>query len=130
MEVEMSGIQRVSAHVIDYAERLSDMADAAEGKHHKTIGKFTRWSALPAAGAALYAFVRSDYFSKQAKGVMSGAKVRAEELPNDLMARVHEATNGPARRNGSRSRGSTTRSRRRTSARKTNRSRATSSGAR
>ena len=28
----MNGVHKFSAHVIDYAERLSDVADAAQGK--------------------------------------------------------------------------------------------------
>ena len=30
----MGTIQKLSSQVIDYAERVSDMADAAQGKHH------------------------------------------------------------------------------------------------
>ena len=50
----MAGIQRLSSHVIDYAERLSNMADAAEGKHQRG-GTMGRWLVLPASGAAVYA---------------------------------------------------------------------------
>ena len=34
----MASIQKLSTKMIDYAERLSDMADAAEGKHQQTNG--------------------------------------------------------------------------------------------
>jgi hypothetical protein len=87
----MARIQKLSTYVIDYAERLSDMADAAEGKHQQTNGNMTRWVLLPASGAALYALVRSDFFSRRAKDVVGEAKTRASELPDDLMARVRQS---------------------------------------
>lgn len=59
----MNGIHRFSARVIDYAERLSDVADAAQGKNHQRAGATTRWLLLPASGAALYALVKSESFS-------------------------------------------------------------------
>ena len=34
----MNGIHKFSAQVIDYAERLSDVADAAQGKNHRQVG--------------------------------------------------------------------------------------------
>jgi hypothetical protein len=85
----MAGIHRFSAQVIDYAERLSDVADAAQGKHRHRSG-MTRWLVLPASGAALYALLRSDAFSRQAKEVVDEAKTRASELPEDLVARVRQ----------------------------------------
>ncbi|HSL66123.1 MAG TPA: hypothetical protein VK874_15820 [Gaiellaceae bacterium] len=87
----MSGIHRFSSRVIDYAERLSDVADAAEGKHRRGGGA-SRWLLLPASGAALYALVKSDAFSRQAKGVVDEAKTKASELPEDLVARVRQTT--------------------------------------
>ena len=66
----MNGIHKFSAQVIDYAERLSDVADAAQGKNHRQAGSAKRWLLLPASGAALYAIVKSDSFSRQAKEVM------------------------------------------------------------
>jgi hypothetical protein len=100
----MSRIHTFSDQLVDYGERLSKMADAAEGKHRsgKTI---RRWVLLPAAGAGLYALVRSDFLSRQAKEVVDEAKSRAADLPDDLMTRVRQATNGTA--------SSTARSRRR-----------------
>jgi hypothetical protein len=128
----MAGIQRFSSQVIDYAERLSEMADAAEGKHQQTNSKMSRWVLLPASGAALYALVRSDFFSQRAKDVMGEAKTLASELPDDLMARVKQSgqrtssQNGSQRRTGtgtsrtrSNSAGGTSSSRKRSSARKT-----------
>ena len=121
----MAGIHRFSAHVIDYAERLSDVADAAQGKHRRRVSGTTRWLFLPASGAALYALLRSDSFSRQAKEVVDEAKTRAAELPEDLVARVRQtagrtstAANGsPARRSTAASRKTTTQ--RKTRARKT-----------
>ena len=86
----MASIQKLSTQVIDYAERLSGMADAAEGKRQQDNGKVTRWVLLPASGAALYALIRSDFFSRGAKGVVDEAKTRASELPDDLMTRVRQ----------------------------------------
>ena len=47
----MANIQKFSDHVIDYAERLANMADAAEGKRKRGAGAGARWLILPAAGA-------------------------------------------------------------------------------
>jgi hypothetical protein len=94
----MGRIQDFSEHVTDYAERLSNMADAAEGKHPR--GRTSRWLLLPAAGAAVYALVKSDAFSRQAKGMMDEAKTRASELPEDLVARVRQTQSSPASSSG------------------------------
>jgi hypothetical protein len=91
---EVAGIQKFSEQVIDYAERVSDMADAAQGRRHRAGAKLTRWALLPASGAALFALVRSNYVSRQAKEVVEGAKSRASELPDDLMSRVRQVANG------------------------------------
>ena len=88
----MQRIHRFSTRVIDYAERLSNMADAAEGKRRK--GKKSRWFVLPAAGAAVYAVARSDFVSRRALGVARDAKALASELPDDLMARVQQTSAG------------------------------------
>lgn len=47
----MSRIHTFSSHVIDYAERLSEMADAAEGKRRGNRGRDL--VVLPAVGAAI-----------------------------------------------------------------------------
>ena len=110
----MSDIHKLSARVIDYAERLSDVADAAEGKGRRS-GRKARWVVLPATGAALYALTKSDFFSRQARGVARDAKALASELPDDLMARVQQTSSASASRgNGARQSGS---SRRKTSSR-------------
>ena len=88
----MNGIHKFSAQVIDYAERLSDVADAAQGKNHRQVGSAKRWLLLPASGAALYAIVKSDSFSRQAKDVMDDAKTRAAELPEELIGLVRQTT--------------------------------------
>ena len=97
----MKGIHKFSAHVIDYAERLSDVADAAEGKNHQRAGLTTRWLLLPASGAALYALIRSDSFSRQAKDVIDDAKTRAAELPEELIGLVRQTTERSSGQNGS-----------------------------
>jgi hypothetical protein len=122
----MAAIHKFSSHVIDYAERLSLMADAAQGKG-RNRGRATRWLLLPASGAALYAIVRSDSFSRQAKEVMDEAKSKATELPDDLVARVRQtnarssssssSSSTPRRSTGTRSR--TSGSRRRSTTRRT-----------
>ena len=90
----MGGIQSISEQVIDYAERVSDMADAAQGRNRRVGSTLTRWVVLPASGAALFALARSNYVSRQAKDVVDGAKSRASELPDDLMTRVRQVANG------------------------------------
>jgi hypothetical protein len=119
----MGLIQDFSEQVTDYAERLSNMADAAEGKRPR--GGMTRWVLLPAAGAAVYALVRSDTFSRQAKGVVDEAKTRASELPDDLVARVRQ-TQGSQTSSSSNGGGQ----RRRSSTRKTSTSRKTKAASR
>jgi len=88
----MNGVHKFSARVIDYAERLSDVADAAQGKNHRRAGSTTRWLLLPASGAALYALVRSESFSRQAKDAIDDAKTRAAELPEELIGLVRQTT--------------------------------------
>jgi hypothetical protein len=99
----MGSVHKLSSQVIDYAERVSAMADAAQGKR-QSRGKLTRWLLLPASGAALYAVVRSESFSRSAKGVVDEAKSKASELPDDLAARVRDTTKSTSSsksRNGS-----------------------------
>jgi hypothetical protein len=91
----MDSIHRFSESVIDLAERLSNVADAAAGNpptkgRNGAAGTTTRWVILPAAGAGLFALAKSDFFTRQAKGVMDEAKTRASDLPNDLMKRVRQ----------------------------------------
>jgi hypothetical protein len=87
--------------VIDYAERLSDVADAAQGKNHQRAGSTTRWLMLPASGAALYALIKSESFSRQAKDVIDDAKTRAAELPEELIGLVRQTTERSSTQSGS-----------------------------
>jgi hypothetical protein len=119
--MEMNGVKKFSTHLIDYAERMSAMADAAEGKRKQR--NLMRWVALPASGAALYALVRSESFSRGAKGVVDEAKTRASELPEDLVGRVRDATKST---NGSQSSSSNGRSSSSTRRRRTSTSRSSS----
>ena len=115
----MSAIHRFSAHVIDYAERASNMADAAEGKGSNGMN-YAGALVLPEAGAGVYALVKSDYFSPQAKSLREEATSFAAELPDDLMARVHQISDGNRKTasdgNGS-SRGNSASTRRRSTGR-------------
>lgn len=103
----MADIHRFSERVIDLAERLEDVADAAKGKGNRKGGLGTRWLLLPAAGAGVYALVSNGSFARSARGVMEEAKSRASELPDDLMSRIRQASRstsgsaGQARRRSS-----------------------------
>jgi hypothetical protein len=92
----MSAIYKFSERVIDLAERLEDVADAAQGKGRRKGGSGTRWLILPAAGAGLYALATNGSFTRQAKDVMDQAKTRASELPDDLMSRIRQPSSKPA----------------------------------
>ena len=97
----MAGIQEFSEKVITYATRLSDVADAAQGRR-RSGGSRLRWTA---SGVALLALVRSDFFARQAKGVVNEAKTLASDLPDDLMAVVRKtgasaSSTGAAQTNG------------------------------
>lgn len=109
----MAQIQKFSEQMIHAAERLADVADAAEGKGARSGGGVgTRWLLLPAAGAGLYALATRRSFQRQAKDVLQQAQARASELPEDLLGRVQQttgrSTNGqastsrPAQRSSSR----------------------------
>jgi hypothetical protein len=114
---EMADIHKFSEHVIDLAERLSNVADAAEGKGRRGGGSnvMTRWVLLPAAGAGFYALVKSEFFTRQAKGVVDEAKTRASDLPADLMKTVRQTGQKSPSRNGGESRQKTSSARKTTS---------------
>ena len=115
----MADIHKLSDQVIDYAERAANVADAAKGKG-RGDGSGTRWLLLPAAGAALYAFVKSDFFTRRAKVVADEAKSRASDLPDELMKAVRQTSPTTSQRTTSRSRSTSGNgSRRRTSSRRT-----------
>jgi hypothetical protein len=98
----MSDVNRLSERVIEYAERASAMADAAQGKKRVRSGVGS-WLLLPAAGAGLYAIARSRSVTRQASDVMNGARVRASELPDELLGRIRQTSRSAstaANRNG------------------------------
>ena len=80
----MADINKFSEQVIDLAERLANVADAAKGKDTKTMRPKARWVLLPAAGAGIYALTTSRAFTRQAKTVVDEAKARASDLPDEL----------------------------------------------
>lgn len=131
----MASIHEFADQVIDYGERLSDMADAAQGKGIRRGSTGTRWLILPAAGAGLFALVKSDFFTRQAKGVVQEAKTRASDLPDDLLSHVRQTSQASSRSASQRTRtsaanGTTRSARKRSSARKPNSRRKASSSAR
>jgi len=109
----MADVHEFSDRVIDFAERLSNVADAAAGKHKANGMGTTRWLLLPAAGAALYAVAKSDFVTSRAKGALDGATTRASELQNDLLETVKQTSQKSSRPSGGQG------TRRTTSARKT-----------
>ena len=112
-------VHKFSEQVIELAERLADVADAANGKGVRKGGA-TRWLILPAAGAGLYAFAASGSLTRHAKGVATQAKERASDLPDDLMGLVRQATRtSSSRRASSSSRSNGRRRRTSSTARKT-----------
>jgi hypothetical protein len=88
----MAGVRKFSEGVVEAAERVADVADAAQGKGIRRGRMSTRWLILPAAGAGLYALATSGAFSSQAKGVLQQARARASDLPEELLDRVQQAT--------------------------------------
>jgi hypothetical protein len=115
----MADIHKFSEQVIELAERLSDVADSANGKRIRRGSLSPRWVILPAAGAGLYALATSGSFTRQAKGVMNQAKTRASELPDDLLSRIRQTSQKSASRSGGQTRGQTSSSRKTNSAKTT-----------
>jgi hypothetical protein len=128
----MADIHGFSERVIDLAERLENVADAANGKGIRRGSMGARWLILPAAGAGLYALATNGAFTRRAKDVMGQAKTSASDLSDDLLGRVRQTSQTSANRSGSRSRsrsssGRKTSSSRRSSSSRTRSSRKTSS---
>ena|SRR5580765_3965032 len=121
----MADVHKFSEQVIDLAERLEDVADAAKGKGIRRGSFGSRWVILPAAGAGLYALATRGSFARQAKGVMNQAKTRASELPEDLLRSVRQTSQKSGTTNGARARSQSSSSRR-TTTRKANSARKTS----
>jgi hypothetical protein len=123
----MADMNTFSERVIDYAERLADVSDAAQGRGIRRGSMGTRWLLLPAVGAGIYALATNGTFTRRAKKVMDEAKTRASELPDDLMGRVRQTSQQTPSSSGSPSRSrrktstgrKTSSSRRKSSARKT-----------
>lgn len=88
----MADVHKFSERVIELAERTSAVADAAQGRRVRRGRTGMRWLLLPAAGAGLYALATNGSFTRQAKSVMTQAKERASDLPEELVDRVQEAT--------------------------------------
>ena len=111
----MADVHKFSERVIEMAERLEDVADAANGKGNRSGGGIgAKWLLLPAAGAGLYALITNNSVGRHAKGVIDQAKTRAVELPDDLMSRVSQASRPQRTRSAS---GSSTANRSRSSGR-------------
>lgn len=87
----MADIKKLSEQIVELGERLGNVADAAQGKEAGMKPR-ARWLLLPAAGAGLYALTTSGAFTRQAKGVVKEVRERATDLPDELVARVHDAT--------------------------------------
>jgi hypothetical protein len=111
----MADIKKLSEQIVELGERLGNVADAAQGKEPGSKAPRARWLLLPAAGAGLYALTTSGAFTRQAKDVVKEVKDRATDLPDELVARVHDATRTSSPSNGRKS----TRSRSGTRRRKT-----------
>ena len=114
-------VHKFSEQVIDLAERLADVADAANGKGIRKGGA-ARWLLLPAAGAGLYALAASGSLTRHAKGVANQAKTRASDLPDDLLGLVRQTARtsssrktSSTARNGSKRRRTTSSAARKTS---------------
>ena len=93
----MTDFDKISKQVAGVAERVADVADAAQGKGPRSEsgnGRGGRWLILPAAGMALYAVVKTaPDLRRRAKNIARQARERAPETPDlDLLARVKEVT--------------------------------------
>jgi hypothetical protein len=121
----MTDVHKFSERVIDLAERLEDIADAAAGKGARSGRSGARWLLLPTVGAGVYALVTNKSFGRQAMGVIDEAKKRASDLPEDLLNRARATKQRQPSRSSNRSRQNA--SARRRSTRKTTSARASSS---
>jgi hypothetical protein len=92
----MADIHKVSKRVVDVAERIADVADAARGRKSRRIGAM-RWVLVAAAGAAAYAAAKSGSKAPaRAKDGAREAKERAREQPDlDLLGRVQDVVGQP-----------------------------------
>jgi len=81
----VADIEKLSKQMIDFAERLADVSDAAKGKGIRRRRSGTLWVLLPAAGAGVYALVTSGSVGRRTKNAAEQAKARASDLPDDLL---------------------------------------------
>jgi hypothetical protein len=89
----MADVNRFSDGLIDMAERFADVVDAAQGRGARKAGAGAKWLLLPAAGAGAYALATSSSsLARRTRKVMSTAKDRATDLPDDLFGRVKEVS--------------------------------------
>ena len=94
----MADIHRFSEQLADLAERLANVADAAQGKDTRGGGLRARWLLLPAAGAGLYALATSGAFRRQAESVVTEAKDRASDFAEAYRVNDAGSANGPSNR--------------------------------
>jgi hypothetical protein len=119
----LRGQNGFTGRVVDLGERLADVGDAAQGSSGGGGMRMARWILLPAAGAAAYAFARSEAVTRQTKEVVDEAKTRASELPNDLLKNVQSPSRSSSKASPSRSRTKRSTSSRRSSSGKAKSSR-------
>ena len=121
----MASMDKLSQQLIEVAERVADVNDAAKGRGLRHRRTPTRWVILPALGAGLYALGTRASLPRQAKNVLDQAKERASDLPQDLLGRVQETTGETKRPSTTNSSGRSTRSRPKSRARSGSRKKTT-----
>ena len=82
----MADLHKLSKQIADVAERLADVADAANGQRPRRSGAM-RWVVLPLAGAMAYAAAK--------RGLKGSARAKEvtntpEQPDSDLLGRVKE----------------------------------------
>ena len=86
----MADLHKLSKQIADVAERLADVADAANGQRPRRSGAM-RWVVLPLAGAMAYAAAKRGLKgSVRAKEVAKEAMRTPEQPDSDLLVRVKE----------------------------------------
>jgi hypothetical protein len=86
----MADLHKLSKQIADVAERLADVADAANGQRPRRSGAM-RWVVLPLGGAMAYAAAKRGLKgSARAKEVAKEAMRTPEQPDSDLLGRVKE----------------------------------------
>jgi hypothetical protein len=86
----MADLHKFSKQIADVAERLADVADAANGHRQRRSGAM-RWVVLPLAGAMAYAAAKKGLKgSARAKEVAKEAMRTPEQPDSDLLGRVKQ----------------------------------------